>query len=223
MANNLTKLGASLALALTLSPSSVLADWVHARCDVYSAGEDHTNVSLPCVFSQRQGYVTIERSDGISYELSPRGDHPGNYTDKNGQLVYRNSGLGKSGLIFRLTKETVYVYWDTAGLPGTIDNATRYSTKNFDATASIDCTLADYEDADAIECAIGVNRGPQPGQAVVAIMRPDGIERVLQFDGEQVASPGVGKVQARLQSDLWTISIDGNETYSIPLAVIEGG
>ena len=54
-------------------------------------------------------------------------------------------------------------------------------------------------------------------------MRPDGVERVLQFDGEQVTSPGEGKVKAVFQSDEWRITVDDIETYHIPLAAIEGG
>ena len=117
----LNKICAGLAVALTAFSSAAQADWVHARCDIYPKGEDHTSVVIPCVFSQRQGYINIDRSDGVSHDLSPRGDLPGNYTDKNGRAVYRNSGLGERGLIFQFPNETVYVYWDTAGLPGIAD------------------------------------------------------------------------------------------------------
>lgn len=215
-----------MALAMTVISSVAWADWTHARCDIYPKGEDHVSAVIPCVFSQRQGYINIDRSDGVSYDLSPKGDLPGNYRDKNGQAVYRQSGLGKDGQIFQFPNETVYVYWDIAGLPGTtdVDNyAAPYSTAKFDATARISCSLTGQGKMDPVDCAIGINRGPKQGQAVIAIMRPDGVERVLQFNGEQVISPGEGKVQARFQSDEWEISIDDRETYRIPLAAIEGG
>ena len=97
--------------------STAIADSVNARCDVYQKGEDHTQVSIPCVFSQRQGFITINRSDKVYHEFSPQDDKPGHYLDKEGNSVYRKSGLGKNGLIFRLKHESIFVYWDTAGLP----------------------------------------------------------------------------------------------------------
>jgi len=117
----LNKTCAGLAVALTVFSSAARADWTDARCDIYPKGEDQASAVIPCVFSQRQGYINIDRSDGVSHDLSPKGDRPGNYTDKNGQAVYRQSGLGKDGLIFRFPIESVYVYWDTAGLPRTAD------------------------------------------------------------------------------------------------------
>ncbi len=108
-------------LAFSLLSMSVQADWTDARCDIYPGGEDRASAVVPCVFSQRQGYINIDRSDGVSYDLSPRDDRPGNFKDQNGQDVYRKSGPGKDGLIFQFPAETVYVYWDTAGLPGTAD------------------------------------------------------------------------------------------------------
>jgi hypothetical protein len=50
---------------------SLRADSTEARCDVYPAGSDQTDVMIPRSFSQRQGYVTVRRSDGIVHELSP--------------------------------------------------------------------------------------------------------------------------------------------------------
>lgn len=217
---------AGFSWAALLVSSGAMADWTDARCDVYPRGEDHTDVSIPCVFSQRQGYINIDRSDGISHDLSPQDDDPGHYMNQKGEDVYRKSDLGKAGLIFQFSQETVYVYWDTAGLPGNndADNYTApYSTKNFDATARLRCSLAGHETGEINNCAAGINRGPGNTQAVIAIIRPDGIERILQFDSRQVSSPGEGKVKAEFQSDEWRITIDNTETYYIPLAAIEGG
>jgi len=211
--------------AFLISPGT-LADWTDARCDIYPRGEDHAGASIPCVFSQRQGYITITRSDGVVHDLSPKGDVPGNFRGADGKDVYRQSGLGKAGLIFRFADESVFVYWDTAGLPGSSDAnnyAAPYSTRKFDATARLPCSLQGQLMAGNDGCAVGINRGPKAGQAVIAIMRADGIERILQFDGDSVVSPGEGEIRAQRQSDEWAVTIDDVETYRIPLAVIEGG
>ena len=72
---------------------------------------------LACTFSQRQGHVAIDRADGVRHELSPQGS-AGTYLDQDGKPASRQRGLGARGLIFRLARESVFVYWDTAGLPG---------------------------------------------------------------------------------------------------------
>jgi len=217
---------AGLFWATFLISTGALADWTDARCDIYPRGEDHASASIPCVFSQRQGYITIDRSDGVVHDLSPQGDVPGNFKDAEGKDAYRQSGLGKAGQIFRFADESIYVYWDTAGLPGSNDAdsyAAPYNTRKFDATARLPCSLQGQVMTGNDGCAVGINRGPKTGQAVVAIMRSDGVERILQFDGDSVISPGKGKIRAQRQSDEWTITIDDIEFYRIPVAVIEGG
>jgi len=93
------------------------ADTVDARCDIYPKGSDKVSAMLACTFSQRQGHVAIDRADGVRYELSPRGS-AGTYVDQDGKPAYRQRGLGNRGQIYRLATESVFVYWDTAGLPG---------------------------------------------------------------------------------------------------------
>lgn len=90
------------------------ADTVDARCDFYPIGEDYASSSVPCTFSQRQGYITIQ-TENASYDFSPTGGQPGNFVDANGSAVYRQSGLGDAGQIFRLRDESIYVYWDNSG------------------------------------------------------------------------------------------------------------
>lgn len=120
-------------------PFAANAQTVNARCDIYPKGEDRASAVVPCTFSQRQGFVRIARQDGITYELSPTGSDPGNYVDQNGKAAYRQSGLDDKGQIYRLANESVYVYWDTAGLPasgsgssssnsGSSSNPTTYTT-----------------------------------------------------------------------------------------------
>ena len=54
---------------------------------------------IPCTFGQRQGFITITREDGVTYELTPVGDALGNFGDQKGRAVYRESGLGRAGQI----------------------------------------------------------------------------------------------------------------------------
>jgi hypothetical protein len=99
------------------------ADTVPARCDIYPKGADKASAVLACSFSQRQGYVRIQRSDGVVYELRPVGDSPGRYVDAQGRPAVRNSGLGQGGQIYRFADQSVFVYWDTAGLPSAAASA----------------------------------------------------------------------------------------------------
>ncbi len=107
------------AAAGLLGPGFAYADTVQARCDIHPKGQDRASAVVPCTFSQRQGYVAIDRADGVRHELSPKGDQPGAYVDEKGRPAYRSKGLGTRGQIYRLADQTIYVYWDTAGLPGT--------------------------------------------------------------------------------------------------------
>jgi hypothetical protein len=103
------------AIASLGTAAAVKADTVNARCDVYPAGEDRATSSGPCTYSQRQGNVGIQLPNGRRYDLQPAGDQPANYVDQNGKPVTRdNEGLGDRGVIFRLTNESIFVYWDPA-------------------------------------------------------------------------------------------------------------
>ena len=120
------------------------ADWTEARCDIYPKGSDNLEKMIPCTFAQSQGHITITRRDGVTHDLRPAGDRPGNFRDPDGRLVYRQSGLGSAGLIFRFEDESVYVYWSTAALnPSDEDNPTApFSTKDYDATTLLRCKVA---------------------------------------------------------------------------------
>lgn len=110
-----------LLFMLPLSSPLVMADSVQARCDIYPKGEDHTDVVIPCVFSQRQGYISINRSDNVFHDLSPQDDAVGHFKDAQGNDVYRQSGLGKDGVIFRFKTESIFLYWSTSGLSDTVN------------------------------------------------------------------------------------------------------
>lgn len=109
---------AVLTLVLTIAnlafASAASADTVEARCDVFPKGSDKASSSGLCSFSQRQGYISIQLKDGTRYELSPSGDKPGTYVDQNGKPAYRQSGLGNRGHIYRLAKQSLFIYWDPA-------------------------------------------------------------------------------------------------------------
>jgi hypothetical protein len=94
------------------------ADTVNARCDIHPGKQSRASASVPCTFSQRQGYVAIQLADGTRHELSPSGDRPGTYVDGKGRPAYRNKGLGSRGQIYRLADQSIYVYWETSGTPG---------------------------------------------------------------------------------------------------------
>ncbi len=123
MKRSTATLHATAILLGLLGAGPAKADTTQARCDIYAKGSDRAAAVIPCSFSQRQGHVSIDRSDGVRHELSPAGSKAGSYLDEKGRPAYRKSGLGKRGLIFQLADQSVYVYWDTAGLPGTATQA----------------------------------------------------------------------------------------------------
>ncbi|MEO0406252.1 MAG: SH3 domain-containing protein [Cyanobacteria bacterium P01_A01_bin.135] len=108
--------------ALTASSIALVAkaDTVPAHCDLYAPGEDYAYLSSNCTFSQRQGHIGIQlQANGTRYELDPVGDRPGNFTDQFGNAVFRESGIGDAGQIFRLGDgSALYVYWDNASSYG---------------------------------------------------------------------------------------------------------
>jgi hypothetical protein len=112
LSNTLLATAAAIAsLGFTLSAK---ADTVNARCDYYPNGQRRATISKPCTFSQRQGYVSIEWSDGVRNEFTPVGSSPGNYVDQRGGRVYRQAGLGDKGQIFKMPSGSIYVYWNSA-------------------------------------------------------------------------------------------------------------
>ncbi len=204
---------------LWMAPS--LADWTDARCDVYPKGSDHTEKMIPCVFSQRQGAVTITRDDGVTHELGPIGDAPGNFRDQHARPVYRQSGLGTRGQIYRFEDESVYVYWDTSALnPSEEDNPTApFSTKDYDATTLLRCKSAG--DKEFGSCPAGILR-MENGQASIVIQSQLGEQFTINFMTGYVNATN-GQVDARLEGDTWIVKADNAEVYEVPLAAIEGG
>lgn len=198
------------------------ADWTEARCDIYAKGEDHSSVMIPCTFAQRQGNVTITRSDGVEHDLVAIGDDPGNYRDQHGKAVYRQSGLDSYGLIFRFENESVFVYWDTSALSpaeGSDNWTDPYTTADYDATTRLTCG---YKNSDKMDsCAAGILR-MENGQASIVITSPATKQFTINFmeDGVNATS---GEVVAHMENDTWIVIINDEERYEVPLAAIEGG
>ncbi|MGB3613334.1 MAG: SH3 domain-containing protein [Elainellaceae cyanobacterium] len=124
--------------ALTASSIALVAkaDTVPAHCDLYAPGEDYAYLSSNCTFSQRQGHIGVQlQTNGARYELDPVGDRPGNFIDQHGNAVYRESGIGNAGQIFRLGDgSALYVYWDDASSYGSAPVGTQGQTAQRVAT-----------------------------------------------------------------------------------------
>jgi len=210
-------------LAACSLPSA--ADSTQARCEIYPKGSDKLETMVPCTFGQRQGYITITREDGITYDLSPVGDTPGNFRDQDGHAVYRQSGLGEAGLIFRFPTESVFVYWDNAASePAAADNATapfgtKYAGGEYDATTLLRCKAAG--DKEYGNCPAGILR-MEDGQASIVIQSQLGEQFTINFMTNYVNAT-VGEVKAELTGDLWTVTRDNGEVYEVPLSAIEEG
>lgn len=210
-------------LAGSALPSA--ADSTQARCEIYPKGSDKLQTMMPCTFGQRQGSITITREDGVTYGLSPVGDTPGNFRDQDGHAVYRQSGLGEAGLIFRFPSESVFVYWDNAASePANADNptapfATKYVGGEYDATTLLRCKTKGM--ATFGQCPAGILR-MEDAQASIVIQSPRGKQFTINFMTD-VVNATVGEVDAKLNGDLWTVTRENGEVYQVPLSAIEGG
>lgn len=214
-----------LAALLFLALRPVSADTTEARCDAYPKGEDRATSTGPCQFSQRQGFVSIQWPDGKRYELRPDADVAGNYTDQHGKPAYRQSGLGEEGLIFRMTDESVYVYWDASTVqamnnPDPNSPTAPYTTADYDATTVLPCSFGQPGRDSA--CPAGILRGDN-GSASVRIMKADGGERILNFSGDRVSTPDDARLHTSQTDGDWLIGVDGQEFYRVPEAAIFGG
>ena len=211
----------TLAAFVAVWSATSMADSTDARCDIYARGADHTDKMIPCTFSQRQGYITITRGDGVTHDLAPIGDLPGNFRDQDDRPVYRQSGLGDQGLIFRFPDASIYVYWNTAALhPADANNPTApFTTEDYDATTLLRCRAAG--DAEFGRCPAGILR-MDGGQASIVIQNQLGEQFTINFMKDYVNATN-RKADARLEGDTWIVTIDDSEVYEVPLAAIEGG
>jgi len=210
-----------LLIACILGIPTAAADWTDARCDIYPAGSDQLEKMVPCTFAQSQGYITITFEDGSRTELMPTGDLPGNYRDKDGQPVYRQSGLGKDGQIFRLPDRSIFVYWNTSALnPSDANNwSAPFSTRDYDATTQLRCKTAGQ--ADFGWCPAGIAR-MENQQASITIESPTGSQFTINFMEGYVNATN-HEVEAKQVGDTWSVLLDNGESYEVPIAAIEGG
>jgi hypothetical protein len=104
---------AVLSLGGLLAGHPAQADNVEARCDVFPKGEDRATSSGLCTFSQRQGFVSIELKNGQRVELTPQGDKPNAYLDADGKPATRELADQGNIHIYRLAKQSIFVYWNT--------------------------------------------------------------------------------------------------------------
>jgi hypothetical protein len=198
------------------------ADSTQARCDIYPAGSDHASKMIGCTFSQRQGYITITREDGVTHDLSPEGDTSGNFRDQGGRIVYRQSELGDQGLIFRFPKESVFVYWNTAALyplPDEDNPTAPFTTADYDATAILRCRAAGATEYGS--CPAGILR-MEDRQASIVVQSQAGEQFTINFMKEYVNATN-REVEAQLEGDTWMVTVSNGEVYEVPLAAIEGG
>lgn len=82
------------------------------RCEVYAKGQKRPSSTLACSYSQHQGGVNLDLSNGTTYSLQPTGSKPGTYVNMaNDEKVYRKSGLGSKGVIYEFPRESIYLYY----------------------------------------------------------------------------------------------------------------
>jgi len=208
------------ALAISCVNTS-LADWTEARCDIYPAGSDQLDKMIPCTFAQSQGHITITRYDGVTHDLLPVDETPGNFVDQDGHAVYRQRGLGDQGVIFRLRDESIFLFLSTTGLyPEDENNPTApFSTSDFDATTLLPCRAASDENFGS--CPAGILR-MEDRQASIVVQNQMGVQFTINFMKDYVNATN-RQVEASLEGDIWTVKVENGEVYKVPLAAIEGG
>ncbi|MCT0198679.1 hypothetical protein KQ313_03135 [Synechococcus sp. CS-1325] len=103
-----------LSVAAVAVASPALADTVDARCDVFPAGDDKATSSGLCTFSQRQGFVSIQLKGGQMIELKPNESTPNAFFDERGEPAKREMLEANRGQVYRLEKQSIFVFWDTA-------------------------------------------------------------------------------------------------------------
>ena len=113
MQKSLLKITGALSAVIGLLAAPVTqADSMRSECGFSDAKTQRPDTTSSCLFSQRQGYISIRIDGGSEFELSPQGDTPGNYLDQQGEAVYRLSGLGEEGQLFKLADSYLFVFWN---------------------------------------------------------------------------------------------------------------
>ncbi len=141
--------------------------------------------------------------------------------DQHGNPVYRQSGLGDQGLIFRLPAESVYVYWNTRILePVDESNPTwPFTTQDYDATALFRCKAPGENEFGS--CPGGILR-MEDNQASITVQNQAGEQFSINFMTDYVNASN-RELKARLEDDTWILEFANGEVWQVPLAAIEGG
>lgn len=111
----LAAIGLTAAVGLFAIPVSQ-ADSMRCECGFSSSAGERPDTTSSCMFSQRQGFISVRIDGGREFDFSPVGDRPGNYRDQDGNAIYRKSGLGKEGQLFKLPDAYLYVFWNPTRL-----------------------------------------------------------------------------------------------------------
>lgn len=116
-----TCLAALLATACLLAATpAAQADSLDCLCETVPKGQRLPTALRACVFSQRQGFVGVQLSDGVRHDFSPLAA-PGAFQDARGRPVQRIKGLGQRGQQFRLADGSLLrVLWGRGPLQSTL-------------------------------------------------------------------------------------------------------
>jgi hypothetical protein len=102
--------------AIAAMTQSARADTSNATCRFYKNNEKIQNASGPCLFSQRQGHISIELRGGNTVKLSPR-NKADQFKDQNDNKVDRTGTYG-STQVFKWrdkNKKLIVNFSNTAG------------------------------------------------------------------------------------------------------------
>lgn len=116
------------AVAHLVDTPSARADALRSECGFSDSPNDRPEQTSSCLFSQRQGYISIRIDGGTELELAPAGDKAGNYRDQDNNPVYRQRGLGDQGQLFKLPDTYLFVLWDRGQLDCDKESLTAPST-----------------------------------------------------------------------------------------------
>jgi len=128
--------------------AAAYADSMRSECGFSPSPHERPATTSPCVFSQRQGFISVSIDDGAEFEFSPVGERPGNYLDQQDNAIYRVRGLGSAGQLFKLPESYLYVFWKPSRLDCTGQELSKpnmctlsYGALSFDLAASADSSL----------------------------------------------------------------------------------
>lgn len=200
--------GAAIAALVALAPAK--ADTTTARCDVYPRGEDTATSSDTCIFSQRQGYVTIRLQDGTTYELTPSPTQAAAFTDQNGRPGTIEDDLGTAGLIYRLADVSIYVYWDA----GTVSGEPRRGEGNVPCSAA----RPSYDKL----CRAAAIYG-DPGSSALTLVGPTGAEHHLYYYGQTLYSTDSSdQVLVQVVDGQYLVAVNDAEFFKLDATIVTG-